>query len=557
MTGDGAGAGSLTGSVSFSLHPWFGPRSLLGMISDSHPLVSGSFPLFDTEAPLAPSSSGFTDRKALAGLLAATGERLGCPVEKGAVRSIAGGASLVLAGHQPVLLGGPLYNLFKALGTILLASRAGIAQAVPAFWIASEDHDILETDRCSLFGRRISSGAGPSRLERGRIPQVGSVDTSGSREPILRSISELVPQNDFRQWLLDLVSECDFRSFTSLFATLLRGVLESSGGRARQLVFIDAIDIRPLTSPVLASLVEMHPDLERELARGGEALRAAGLEPPLADLGFFEVDDSGFRRLCESRERGLLLPSARRALSPEEMACEIRERPRSFSPGAGLRCLVQDACVPVAAYLGGQAELLYGWQLDPVYRAAGIGRSMLCPRPSATLLEPSLLEKARRCGAASASDLLALARDGAAEPGRMGRGDDRSGFAAGLLEARAGLTELLDSIEHSGLGQGWIGKRRGSLEHNIDYIVRRLEDEQREKRGIAARDVESIRRAVLPGGSPQERATSVVEQLARFGPGLPDDLMEAFLPLEPGHVVLSPGTGHRAASPGTEGGDEH
>ena len=63
----------------------------------------------------------------------------------------------VVAGQQPGLLTGPLYTFLKAVSAIALARDLGARTGTPVrplFWIASEDHDVLEVNRVTVNGRR-------------------------------------------------------------------------------------------------------------------------------------------------------------------------------------------------------------------------------------------------------------------------------------------------------------------------------------------------------------------------------------------------------------------
>ena len=78
-------------------------------------------------------------------------------------------AWLVTTGQQPGLLLGPMYTLIKALQTICLAQRLtseGHGAVLPAFWIASEDHQIGEMDRAVWLG----PGRGGCSSTRSKIP---------------------------------------------------------------------------------------------------------------------------------------------------------------------------------------------------------------------------------------------------------------------------------------------------------------------------------------------------------------------------------------------------
>ena len=64
------------------------------------------------------------------------------------------GTAAIVTGQQPARGGGPLYTLYKAATTVLLARRAG---AVPVFWIANDDHEL---SAATVGGESLSSHFG-------------------------------------------------------------------------------------------------------------------------------------------------------------------------------------------------------------------------------------------------------------------------------------------------------------------------------------------------------------------------------------------------------------
>jgi len=58
------------------------------------------------------------------------------------------------------LLGGPAFSVYKALTAIRLANEltASGTNAVPIFWLATEDHDLAEVDHCFSAPVRASNG---------------------------------------------------------------------------------------------------------------------------------------------------------------------------------------------------------------------------------------------------------------------------------------------------------------------------------------------------------------------------------------------------------------
>lgn len=62
---------------------------------------------------------------------------------------LAEGASVTIAGQQTGLLTGPIYSIHKAVTAIHLAKQMTETSGkpvVPIFWMAGEDHDILEVN---------------------------------------------------------------------------------------------------------------------------------------------------------------------------------------------------------------------------------------------------------------------------------------------------------------------------------------------------------------------------------------------------------------------------
>src|SRR5580692_2865552 len=98
---------------------------------------------------------------------------------------LAKGAIAVVSGQQVGLFGGPAYAVYKAVSAIQIAqelTRAGV-DAVPIFWMATEDHDLEEVRASTWFHqgkltRFELPGNGDAGLPVGRIalgPQVAEM----------------------------------------------------------------------------------------------------------------------------------------------------------------------------------------------------------------------------------------------------------------------------------------------------------------------------------------------------------------------------------------------
>ena len=63
---------------------------------------------------------------------------------------LAAGAVAIVTGQQVGLFSGPAFSFYKALSAVRCAEEATArgTDAVPIFWLATEDHDLAEVNHC-------------------------------------------------------------------------------------------------------------------------------------------------------------------------------------------------------------------------------------------------------------------------------------------------------------------------------------------------------------------------------------------------------------------------
>ena len=99
---------------------------------------------------------------------------------------LAKGAVAVVSGQQVGLFGGPAYAVYKAVSAVQIAqelTRAGI-EAVPVFWMATEDHDLDEV--------RVSTWFREGKLTRFELPGNGDAGKPVGRIALSALVQELV-----------------------------------------------------------------------------------------------------------------------------------------------------------------------------------------------------------------------------------------------------------------------------------------------------------------------------------------------------------------------------
>jgi bacillithiol synthase len=318
--------------------------------------------------------------------------RLGAGEEtKRNLERLAKGAVAIVTGQQVGLFSGPLYSFFKAVSAVRFAqeiSGRGV-DAVPVFWLATEDHDLLEVNH-SFW----NSKSGLARLELSATPEaegrrVGEVLLGERVQPLVaQAVSSLEGPlaGEVASALREAYSPSD--TYGSAYGKLMARLL----GR-RGLIFIDPLDVRlhRLASKVFHQALHEADELRDALAARSQDLEATGFHAqvkvaPDSTLLFYNID----RRRHPVRERNGKFFAGSAELSLDEFDAAIDATPGEISPSVLLRPVVQDALLPTAAYIGGPSEIAYMAQAEVAY-ARILGRMpTILPRSSFTLVESSV-----------------------------------------------------------------------------------------------------------------------------------------------------------------------
>lgn len=296
-------------------------------------------------------------------------------------------AVAVVAGQQAGLFGGPLLALHKAMSAVLLAERLrqrGI-NAVPVFWIASQDHDLEEVNQAWVLDEETT----PVRLAvAGLGPQPGPPAGRVHFGPEIAAPLDAWQALPARPPEVVAALRSSYRpgaSFATAFGELLLQWFAPWG-----LVTVDPLHagLQALARPLYERVMERQPELETALAARADALRKAGYHvqvhhQPGATLLFLE--HAGARRPLRRHGDGFQVDDVR--LSPEAVRRQLEAAPDTFSASALLRPVVQDFLLPTAAQVAGPAETAYLAQSAALYPVLGVVRPVTVPRLSATLVD--------------------------------------------------------------------------------------------------------------------------------------------------------------------------
>ena len=433
-------------------------------------------------------------------------------------------AVAVVTGQQVGLFTGPLYTLYKALSAVKLAAclTARGTEAVPVFWMATEDHDWDEVHSAEVIacdGRLAGVGL-PAGLHAEGQP-VGLVRLDETIEEACARLFDLLPSSEFMPELRRLVRDCyrPGRTFSEAFARLLAALTGGYG-----LVLLDPLDARlkRLAAPLYGEAARRAADIASAIAARSRELEEAGYHAQVhasADaFPLFLMDDGARRALARDDDGRYRAKGTAHAWAPEVLAALALSEPERFSPNVTLRAVVQDYLLPTVAYFGGAAEIAYFAQTAEAYRVLGRPATPILHRASLTVVERRAGRTLERYGL-KLEDFFngldpVIARVVEEHLGRE--------VARAFAETDAAVSDALDKLREPlrdfdpTLADALDGGRR-KIEHQLEGLRARFHRAQMACDRATLRQLERAATALYPEKSLQERHLNVASLVARHG----------------------------------------
>lgn len=448
----------------------------------------------------------------------------------------------VVTGQQVGLFTGPAYTIYKALTAVRLAEayrRRGM-EAVPVFWMATDDHDLEEVGRTWILAA--DSTPKPvqfaQKSEGNRLP-VGPIafdpSIAGHLDPFLQSL----PDSEFKPVLAARLKRVyrEGNTFGEAFAEVVSFLLSEYG-----LILLDPRDptLKKMARPVFLQVAEAWEKLEELLGDRNRQLAGAGYSPQVSrEAGtsflFWELD--GKRRGVVGARGGFSLRGNSELLL--DLRDLIERAPEQVSPNVLLRPVVQDFLLPTLAYVAGPSEVAYYAQISPLYHALGRVMPPVVPRAGFTVIErrmQKLLAKYRLefCDLFRGSQaLLKQIVEGTVNQ-ELGTRFDRLESA---IDSRLGeMEEPLKSVDPTLVGA--LGTARKKIRYQLENLRSKFVSAESRRREILTRQVDSLLTTLYPSGGFQERQLSIFHFVSRYGPEFLEELYDAIDLSDPDHKLI-------------------
>lgn len=439
---------------------------------------------------------------------------------------LANGAVAIVTGQQVGLFTGPAYSLYKAITAVACAdelTKRGV-EAVPVFWLATEDHDLAEINHASWTtrtglaefilpgnaaeeGHRVGEIAMGSAVTASVVTAMDTLEGPYSAE-VARALRESYTPGD---------------TYGSAFGKLMARLVAGRG-----IIFLDPLDSRlhHFASGIYRrALDDAEPLREALLARAKE-LERGGFHAQVkvtreSTLLFYNVN--GVRQPL--RQRGEKFHAGAASFSVEELRAAIAAKPEDFTPNVLLRPVVQDTLLPTAAYIGGPAEIAYMAQAQVVYKHL-LGRMpSILPRASFTLVEPPIARLLKKYGL----DFRDLMRGRQHLRGRMEMKSLPRALTGRFAADEKALRRLLNAYRRplahlDRTLSGALDSTERKILHQFLKLKGKAGRAENFRTGILDRHERILVDALYPHRGLQERTLSAVPALAAYGPELLDDL---------------------------------
>src|ERR1700722_9458683 len=483
---------------------------------------------------------------------------------------LANGSVAVVSGQQVGLFGGPSYSIYKALMAIQIAddlTKQG-TQAVPIFWMATEDHDVDEVRHVTWFhdGRQTRFELPvPEASDAGK--PVGRIKLGPKISEIAKEASDILEQQGstlLAHILRDSYSPHE--TYSSAFGKLFAGMFAGRG-----LILLDPLDseLHKVAAPVYEQVARDRDALNDALLQRGKALEAAGYAAQVKVTSkstplFFMGDStataaSGSSSGNSAGTSAAVKPSsstaatARQVISAtaaglqagnkiwtrDEFQRAVAREPENFSPNALLRPVVQDFLLPTVAYVAGSAEISYFAQSEVLYRALLDRMPVMLPRAGFTLVDVKAAKLLKQYQLTvedlwQGSQEIRKRLERAAVPKALSAKFDRE--QKQITKTLTQLGKQIATLDRT--LQGSVGTAQKKIAFQLDKLRRKVGRAQDQKSSLITAQQEFLEEQLYPHHVLQSRELAFLPFLAKWGPSALDELQKCCALGELGHHFI-------------------
>jgi bacillithiol synthase len=305
----------------------------------------------------------------------------------------------VTAAHQPCVLLGPAFNIYKIASAVNLASQLKAQYPaynfVPVFWMGSEDHDFEELGSTYIYGKKIEWPAAEGEGGAYGRRQLAGFDKVLDEALAITGEAGKTIIEKLRAGLVK------FETFGPYTRYLVNELFADTG-----LVVIDQDDaaLKTRFAPVIKDEI-LHSSAFRASAEAVRWLQENySVQATPREINLFYLSENSRERIIKTSD-GYEVNNTALKFTEAALLAEVAEHPERFSPNVILRPVYQELILPNLAFIGGAGELSYWMELKGVFDYHKVNFPVLVMRSSMTMINAGIEKKMSKLGI-SAVDLF-------------------------------------------------------------------------------------------------------------------------------------------------------
>ncbi len=442
----------------------------------------------------------------------------------------------VTTAHQPSLLTGPLYFIYKIFSDIKLAEELSKNYPqnnfVPIFVIGGEDHDFEEVNSISIFNKRLTWER--SDTEGGAV---GMMQTNALRA-VLEELKPILGDSENAQHVFNIIEKAYTKH--AVYQDATQELIHALFGKFGLIVL-------NMNDPELKR--SFIPIMEKEIVEQPSKSLVETTQNELEDLGFkaqayareinlFYLRENIRERIVEENGVYHALNTDFKWQTQADILKELHETPQYFSPNVVLRPLYQESVLPNLAYIGGGGELAYWLERKAQFAYFGVNFPMLIRRNSVLFLEKNNQDRMDKLEV-QLTDLLedtdVMIKKYVAQ---------QSSTPLSMAAEKAKLSDVLDKVlskvlaVDAGLEKTVLAEKTKQLQ-SIDALEARVLKAEKQKHETSLNQLKALQQKLFPSGGLQERTDNFLPIYLKHGEAFFAVLRENLNPLEKGFIVIS------------------